>query len=306
MNFDYVRLLTDTGKILWKHKSIWALVLVPIMIAFIPIILVLIPFLGLAGIGPDPNMMDMDTMSATFFLGFIAIFILSAIINLFASAASNASVSLGLVRAERGEGPTDFMILLREGFPYFWRIMGVMLVIGLTIGLVFSLISLLSFALIAVTIGIAAICLQPLYILMAPLMYLMIGIQDAAQIAVVTKEMSVIDAIKHAFQVVREHVWKYIIISLAIYFGATILSIFLVFPMMIPMFAAFPLMNAGNLIESQSAGVIAGFMMCFFFPVMLFISSIIGALMKIALGLTYLRLTSVSQETENQVIFNEP
>ena len=306
MKFDVVDLLTSTVKILWKHKSIWALILVPIVIAFLPFIVFFVPLLGLMGFGPDPNMLDMDTISSVFFLAFLVVFVISALVNLFASAASNASASLGIIRAERGEGSTNFMILIRESFPYFWRILGVMLVIGLTIGLVFTVISFLSFALIAVTIGMAAICLQPLYILMAPLMYLMMGIQDAAQIAVITEDMSVMDAIKHAFQVVREHVWKYILISLVIYFGGTILSTFIVFPVMIPMFAAFPLIDAGSLTESQSAGVIVGFMMCFFFPAMLFISSIIGALMKTALGLTYLRLAPSGQKTENQVIFSEP
>ena len=305
MNFDYMRLLTDTGKTLWKHKSIWALVLVPIIIAFIPVIVVFIPLFGLAGFGPNPNTLDIDSMSAVLFLAFLVVFILSALVNLIASAASNASVSLGLIRAERGEGSTNFMILIRESFPYFWRIMGVMLVIGLTIGLVFSLMSLLSFALIAVTIGMAAICLQPLYILMAPLMYLMIGVQDTAQIAVITEDMSVMDAIKHAFQVVREHVWKYILISLVIYFGGTFLSTFIVIPLMIPVFAIFPLMDMGNFSDSQTASLILGFMMCFFFPSMLLISSFLGALMKTALGLTYLRLAPSGQKTENRVIFSE-
>ena len=304
MNFDYVSILTDSVKTLWKHKSIWALILAPILIAFLPFIVVFLPIFGLANL--DPNTLDTDTFPTLFLIGFVTVFVLSALIGLLARTVSNASFSLGLIRAERGEGSTNFMVLIRESIPYFWRILGVMLVIGLTMGLVFGLIFLLSFVLIAVTIGMASICLQPFYILLAPLMYLVMGMQDAAQIAIIDKNLSVGDALKHAFQVVREHVWKYVIVSLIIYFGTMILSTLLIFPFMIPMFAAVPIMESGNFSDSQNTIIVAGFLMCIFYPVMILFSSFVAALMKTALGLTYLRLTSTRQETENQVIFSEP
>ena len=305
MNFDYVNLLTDTWKTVWKNKSIWILVLIPMLVSFLPIIMVFIPIFGLAGFDPNPNTLNVDAMSSIFFLAFIAVFILSALLNLFASSASNASVSLGVIRAERGEGSTNFMILLREGFPYFWRMMGVILIIGLAIGLVFGLISLLSAVLIAVTIGMASFCVQPLYLLITPLMFVMMGAQEAAQIAVIKKDLSVVDAIKHALEVVREHVWKYVIIALVIYFASMILSFVIIFPLMVPMFAAFPLVEGAGLNDSQAAVMISGFMICLFFPAMMLMSSFVRALLKVSPGLAYLRLTPPAQETENQVIFSE-
>jgi hypothetical protein len=222
--------------------------------------------------------------------------LVSTVVNYAVRSVSISAATLGVVRAERGEGSTKFMDLLKDGLPYFWRILGVMLVINLTLGLVITILSLLAFLLILVTIGMASICVQPLTFLLMPFMFLVVGVLEAAQVAVIAKDMNVMDAIKHALQVVRAHVWKYVIITLIVYFGSSILTSFIIMPMMLPLVFVPFLLEFTHEMSMQSVALISVLFFSIFFPVLMLVSSVLGVFMKASLDLTYLRLTSPAEE----------
>jgi len=293
MSFDYSSILTRAGQITWKHKSIWGLLALPMVIAFLPFMLFSIFFLIVMTItkGDVP-----DFIYFSLALIFLLTIVISTIVNYAVRTASSSAATLGIVRAERGEGSTKFMDLLRDGLPYFWRILGLMLVVNLTIGLVFTIFSMLAFMLIVVTIGMASFCIQPIMILLTPMMFLMIGVLEAAQIAIILENMSVMDAIKHAIQVVRTHVWKYVIITLIVYFGSMILTSIVITPLMMPLFILPVLLEFGQEISMQSMALISVLFFCIFFPIMILISSLLGVFMKTSLNLTYLRLTSPAEK----------
>jgi len=293
MSFDYSSILTRAGQVTWKHKSIWGLLALPMVIAFLPFMLFSIFFLIVMTItkGDVP-----DFIYFSLALIFLLTIVISTIVNYAVRTVSSSAATLGIVRAERGEGSTKFMDLLRDGLPYFWRILGLMLVVNLTIGLVFTIFSMLAFMLIVVTIGMASFCIQPIMILLTPMMFLMIGVLEAAQIAIILENMSVMDAIKHALQVVRTHVWKYVIITLIVYFGSMILTSIVITPLMMPLFILPVLLEFGQEISMQSMALISVLFFCIFFPIMILISSLLGVFMKTSLNLTYLRLTSPAEK----------
>ena len=293
MSFDYSSILTRAGQITWKHKSIWGLLALPMVIAFLPFMLFSIFFLIVMTItkGDVP-----DFIYFSLALIFLLTIVISTIVNYAVRTVSSSAATLGIVRGERGEGSTKFMDLLRDGLPYFWRILGLMLVVNLTIGLVFTIFSMLAFMLIVVTIGMASFCIQPIMILLTPMMFLMIGVLEAAQIAIILENMSVMDAIKHALQVVRTHVWKYVIITLIVYFGSMILTSIVITPLMMPLFILPVLLEFGQEISMQSMALISVLFFCIFFPIMILISSLLGVFMKTSLNLTYLRLTSPAEK----------
>ncbi|MCE9645453.1 MAG: hypothetical protein K8S20_05580 [Chloroflexi bacterium] len=294
MNFDYGSVLTRAGQITWRCKSIWGLLLLPMLAGSLPFLLFL------AFLAPVIMKADADISSAAYnFLGvvFLIIFAVFTPVNYGLRALASSAATLGVVRAERGEGSTQFMDLLRDGLPYFWRTLGVMLIVNLTIGLAFFVFSMLAFALILVTIGMASICLQPIMILLTPLSFLMVAFMESAQLAVIVDDMHVTDAIKSAFQRVRAHVWKYILLMLIVYLVSSILTSFIVTPLMLPIFFVPFLLESGRQIGTQSL-----LFSCIFLPLMILISTTIGVFMKITLDLTSLRL---AQKTENQVIFNK-
>ena len=293
MNFDYSSILTRAGQITWRHKSIWGLIFLPMIVAFIPFILFFIFFLAVMTITEwDVS----NTLLVIVALVFLMTLVVSTIVNCAVRTASISAATLGIFRAERGQGSTKFMDLLRDGLPYFWRILGVMLVVNLTLGLIIMIFNLLVFVLIVITIGMASICLQPIMILLMPFMFLVLGLLQAAQMGVVAENMSVMDAIKHALQVVRAHIWKYVIITLIVYFFSSILSSFIVMPMMLPVFFVPFLLELGNGMNMQNLALTTALLFCIFFPLMILVSSVIGVFMKASLDITYLRLALPVEE----------
>jgi hypothetical protein len=95
------------------------------------------------------------------------------------------------------------------------------------------------------------------------------------------------------------------IMTIIIYFGITILSSLIMVPMMIPFisFAVFA-ESSTEMNNFPILGIMVAFS-CIFFPIMVLVSSISQTLLKTSLTLTYLRLNTPQQKTENDVIFSD-
>lgn len=291
MNFDYGNILTRTLQITWKHKVFWGILTIPMLISF-AIFPVMFLFLYFFEENQTTEIGALITLGFFFFTFIIVIAF--TVLQVFALSA----VTLGIVRVEKGEGSLKFIDLLQDSREYFWRQLGVFMIIQFSIGLIFTVFFAFVFAATMVTMGLASICLQPIIILLTPLMFLGIGVLEAAHTAVITENLSAWDAVKRGFEIVRDHVWKYIILTVIVYFSVTLVSSFLTFPMLIPLMG-FPIFAESG--SEMLMGVTALFA-CIFFPVMILISVISQTLLKVSLDLTYLRLT---HKGENQVIFSE-
>ena len=282
MNFDYGNILTRSLQITWKHKSFWLFMMFPMLIASGMFIAFAVPVFFLS---------ENDEMIGLVLAGWVAVLVLGTIINLVASTAGITSLTLGILRTERGEGSTSFMDLVRDGFQYFGRAFGAVLIIQLSIGAVFTVFFLCVALLSAVTMGLASICLQPIIILLTPFSFLVVAVMDSALVAVIDEDLGAWDAVKRALGVVREHVWKFIIISLIVYLGVSILSGFFVLPAMIPAMALPIMMESGMEIGGQEVILTMLVFACLFFPLMSLLSGVTGTFMTSVLELSYLRLT---------------
>lgn len=299
MNFDYGNVLARALQVTWKHKSILALALAPMLMSFLFMPLFAVPFFLMSG---SDGFVFTDTAGTVLTTAFSIFFVLSLIFSYSLQTLSMSAATLGIVRAERNEGSLLFLDLVRDGIQYFWRILGTMLIIGLTIGMAFFVFFMLMFLLTLVTMGLASFCMQPIMILLTPLLFLMLGLMEGAQVAVVAEGLGAWDAVKRAVQVVRANVWKYVIITIVIYIASTILSTLMMAPLAASMFA-FPVMfemGAESTYGAMKAVSIA--VMCIFMLVAAVIQGVVGTWMKVSLALTYLRLTKT---TEDQVAFVE-
>ncbi len=291
MNFDYGNILTRTLQISWKHKVFWGILTLPLLVSF-AMFPVMFLFLFFFEENQTSEVNALVTLGFFFFTFIIVI--VSTILQVFALSA----VTLGIVRVDKGEGSLKFIDLLQDSREYFWRQLGVFMIIQFSVGLIFAAFFAFVFAAMIVTMGLASLCLQPIIILLMPLIFLVIGVLEAAYTAVVAENLSAWDAVRRGFEIVRDHIWKYIIITFIVYFGVTLVSSVLTFPMFIPIMG-FPIFAESG--SEMLLGVMALFI-CIFFPVMILISVISQTLLKVSLDLTYLHLT---QKAENQVIFNE-
>lgn len=283
MNFDYGNTLRRSFQITWKHKSLWLFSVFPLLLSLVMGFIFVAPVFLL-----QDNMDDVtEGMAiAVWLAGLVATGIGSIILG----TAGSASLTLGIFRIEQGEGSTLFVDLVRDGLPYFWRALGVVLIIQLTVGAVFSIFFLAVFLLTIVTLGFASICLQPVMLLSTPLSFLVIALMDGALTEVITGDLNAWESVKRAFEVVRAHIWKFIILTMIVYFGVSILSGFLAFPAMIPVVVAPLLLESGMNMSGQMVLLILAVFLSIFLPLMLLLSGVTGTFMTSALELAYLRL----------------
>lgn len=291
MNFDYGNILTRAFQITWKHKVFWGILAIPmaISLAISPVMLLIFFFIE------ENQTSEINTLVIITF--FILVFILAIFFTLLHIVGISA-VTLGIVRVEQGNGSLKFMDLIKDSREYFWRQLGVYMIIQLSLGIIFAAFFAFMFVMSIVTIGLASICFQPIMLLLTPFMSLNFGVLEAAHTAVVTENLTAWDAVKRSFEIVRDHIWKYIILTVIVYIGVTLVSSFFVFPVFVP------IMIIPIFIESGS-GVLMGFsvvLTCIFVLVMSFVSVISQVFLKASLDVTYLRLT---HKSENQVIFSE-
>ncbi|MBI3167077.1 MAG: hypothetical protein HYZ22_01255, partial [Chloroflexi bacterium] len=247
MNFDYGNILTRAFQITWKYKSFWLFMMFPMLVGSIIFLAFIVPVFFLED---DEEMMGLVMV---FWLGVIA---LGMIASLLVSTAGMTSLTLGVLRAERGEGSTAFMDLVRDGFTYFGRALGAVLIIQLSIGAVFTAFFLCVGVLTVVTMGIASICLQPIMLLLTPLSFLVMAVMYGALVAVIDEDLGAWDAVKRAIVIVRENMWKFVIITLIVYFGTTFVTSILIFPMMMPIMGVPFLMESNVDINGQMIALI--------------------------------------------------
>lgn len=287
MNFDFGDVLTRAWKLTWKHKVLWAISILPFftMLLFLPFWLMLLFQKNVDFNAISTWMENPVYMTTAIFVYFVVI-----VFSVFLQIASRSSLTLGIYRAEAVLQPVTFVDLLRNGFRYFWRILGVSLVIGIGIMLLFIAFFAILAVLSVVTMGFAMVCFQPLFILMMPLFLLVMALTEQSESAIIADEMNVMDALKRAYELIRSNFWKYVLITLIVYFGMNILISMVTFPLMIPMFFfMIRSMEAGpdfnSIIRMQAVfGVVI-------LPLIALAQGFSLTYMKSAMMLTYLRLT---------------
>jgi hypothetical protein len=287
MNFDIGEVLSRAWQITWKHKVLWVINLLPFLISFLffPIWLILV----------FQRNFDLDRISNWMqnpvYVGLIVIvYLLFFIVSIFLQVASRSSVTLGIYRAETGIQPVAFMDLVKNGFLYFWRFLGISFLVGAGFLVVFVTLFALMGVLSVVTMGIAALCFQPLFLLMIPFIWLVMAFMEQSESAIIADKMNVMDSLKQAYELIKSNFWKYVLITLVLYVGMGALTSLLVFPFMIPMFF-FMMRNLDSGMDFNSIMRMQAIFGLVIFPLIAVVQGFSLTYMKSTMMLVYLRLT---------------
>ena len=287
MNFDFGDVLTRAWKITWKHKVLWVISVLPFLTMFL-----ILPFWLILLFQQNLDFNAIPTWMENPFYRTIAILVYLVMIvsSMFLQIASRSSLTLGIYTAEAGLQPVSFVHLLQNGFRYFWRILGNSLLIGLGMMVVFLGFFVILGALSVVTMGFAMLCIQPLFFLMIPLFMLVMTLLEQSESAIVADELKVMDALKRAYELIKANIWKYVLITLIVYFGTNILISVVTFPLMIPMFFFMMRSMQGGLDFNSMIRMQAVFGVVIL-PLMALLQGFSLTYIKSAMMLTYLRLT---------------
>jgi hypothetical protein len=291
MDFDFGDVLTRAWKITWKHKVLWIIgILFGFLVSFMfPLMFspILFPILM------QNARMDVRT-TPVFMLGGILLFLLFIVALYPVSVLTQSSLTLGVLHANEENGETlSAMDLIKKSLPFFWRVLGLMVLFAVGMGLVNIIIQVILFLLIILTLGIGTICMMPLMLLMYPALYGAIVWMEQAMNAIIVDNMSVTEAAKQGWDLLRSNLMSMTLVALVVYLGVGLVTGLLMAPMMIPLFIV-----PFGFMENQTNWTILSISLLWtlaFIPVFAVVMGMSMIFSKSAWVLTYLRLTRSSK-----------
>jgi len=202
----------------------------------------------------------------------------------------------GTVKAEDGAETMTFGELFESGKPFFWRILGLNILLGLALFLVIIVLMLPIIGITALTMGIGLICLIPFICILVPAMWLAGVVIEQANIAVVVEDIGIIDGLKHGWEVCRDNTGNMIVMALILVLGGGIVGIVIALPLILIIVPVMFGIIGGLAAESEKiigGGLaIAGLWFLAYLPVLIVLGGILRAYISTAWTLTYLHLTA--------------
>jgi len=215
---------------------------------------------------------------------FVVLVIVLVIVSIFLGTLGRIGLIKGTYQAERGAERLNFGELFSESRPYFWRVFGLALLIGLIAVLAFAPLALFG----ALTAGIGFICVLPLICILIPVLWALSVVIEQANVAIVLENLGIGDGFRRGWEVVRANVGPILLLTLVIFVGSGILGFIIAIPII---GAALPLIFSA---ASNTTGPIWITVICcaVYFPILLVLSGILNAYVQSVWTLTFVRLTA--------------
>ncbi|HTX92836.1 MAG TPA: hypothetical protein VMC09_16620 [Anaerolineales bacterium] len=285
---DYGDILGRAWRIVWKHKALWLVSMLP---GLATLFSVPTTFIFNPTVAPVLSNSLSSISGQTWFplIGsFVNIVILILMIPF--SIIALSTVIKGVARAEAGTEKLPLGELLKDSLPYFWRILGLMLMTIVAYFIVIVGIELISLVLAVITLGIGLLCILPLLLLLIPGFYLAYALLDLSYGAIVVDNLGVFAGLGRGWEIMKKNFWPVVLITLIVYVGMGILIGILLVPLFFPLF--FVMFSATSQ-AAASRSVVLGSLGCVvaFLPFYIVLMGAVTAYMRSIWTLTYLRLS---------------
>lgn len=202
----------------------------------------------------------------------------------------------GTVLADGGAEKLSAGQLFGEGRRYFWRVLGLNLLIW-----VLSLLLVIAVALIAIftsifTLGLALILWIPLLCLAVPIGWAISVLIEQMNTALVVEDLGVFEAIERGWEVFQKNIGSMIVMGLVLILGAWLAGLLIGAPFLLLMVpVGIGLFTTGQQ-SLLSIGLICGLI---YLPVLVVLGGILNAYVGSAWTLTFLRLTGKPAAAEH-------
>lgn len=296
MSFDFGEILTRAVKITWKHKVLWLFSALPAILSFL---FVPFMFLPIFFSETDPYREPFFVNQPAYVVLFIGFSLLISALSVVLYAISSSAVTLGVLQVDGGAEKLGTRKLFENSKSYLWRVLGVVLLIGLGISLLFMVIFGCMSLIGAMTVGLGFICMMPLFLVIYLIMMVLYGFIEVSQAAVVVDDIGVTDAIRRGWKLVTANFWRVLLISFVVYMGISILSSIIVLLFLTPFFFV-PFLAEGGRFEPapRTMSLIMGGFSLLLFPVMALIQGVTITFLKATYAIVYLRLTKPQDESQ--------
>jgi len=227
---DFGKILKDAWKTVWKHKVIFYF---GFLMAIPSIFMGLITGIGFFFLTEErlfSFLENADTAPLFLILYFIFIFAFS-ILSYAMAALSFTGVLKGTLDLKDQEESISFSELWNASLPYFWRIFGVFFIVFFVLFLVVMLPLFFLVFVGVLTAGVGFLCLLPLIFLIIPLEILGYLLASIAMAAVVAEDLGVFDAIRRAWDVLKQKFWLLVLMTIILAFLQWAASMIVMVPM---------------------------------------------------------------------------
>jgi hypothetical protein len=285
VNFDFGEVLSRAWQITWKHKVLW---IIGILTSFFTALM--FPLMFAPALLPVLIQNDRMDLALPFLAGFAVLFLLFMLALYPLSTLAQISLTLGVLDVQQDdEQRSRVSELLKRSLPFFWRVLGLMLLFAAVMTLAILIIQFIGLFLTIVTFGVGAICMAPLSFLMYPIIYGSAVWMEQAMNGIIVDNMTVMEAARHGWNLVRNNLGPLGLMALIIYFGVGMIIGVVLVPMLIPAF----MLPLGFLEQEVNWAIVSISVVCtaVFIPLFAILSGLSLVFTKSAWVLAYLRLT---------------
>ncbi len=234
----YGKILKKTWNTLWKHKIIlWAglIMITPGIIIGLAYGIFLAFFSAgffqkLDTLVNAPTAPVSDETVLLYILLAIAAYFAFLVLGLFLHTFSQTTAIAGTLAAKDREEKLNFTELWQASKPYFGRILSLILLTGLAVFLLLVIPYFLIFIATIATMGIGILCFIPFILLIIPLAMIGYIVKSLSLAALVAEDLSIPDAIKRAWILLKEKFWSLIVFELILYGILLLVSVIFMVP----------------------------------------------------------------------------
>jgi hypothetical protein len=223
----------------------------------------------------------------------ILIILFLVVVGIFLSTIGRIGLVRGTQQAESGAASLTFGELFSGSMPYFWRVFGLNLVVGLAVSIIAILIALMAVLGTVATLGLGLFCIIPLVCVLVPVLWFVGVIVEQASIAIVMENLGIMDGLRRGWEVVRANLGTMIVMALILVLGVGGIGGFIIaLPVAL---IVLPALIGVAINEGRVTGgslVLAGVCFIAYLPVLLVLSGILRSYIESAWTLTFMRLTA--------------
>jgi hypothetical protein len=309
MNFNFGEVLSRAWQIIWKHKVLWIFGVLASCSQ------------GGRGYNPGSNgggggtgrpgptnlppqlerLIEVIAQNATTFIILaVSLVCIFWLISIFLGTIGRIGLIRGTWEVEGGAQNLIFGPLFSESTPYFWRVFGLSLIVGLPfILLIGALVAALIVFGVAMSqgnqnsafgfLGVLPVFLACLCVLI-PLGIVVNMILRQAERAIVLENTSVLPGLSRGWDIFRSHLGEIILMAIILGVIGVVTGFIIAIPVFIVVIPAVIAFAAGNA-QNWTPMIVAGALLCLYIPISLLLNGIVISFTESAWTLTYMRLT---------------
>lgn len=231
-----------------------------------------------------------ETMFAITLAIFAFAMILVVIFGLF-NVFGRVGLIQGTLQAEAGEA-INARSLLSQGARFFWRVLGLNILLNIVVFIVMGTLIFGGLAFSMVTLGIGMLCFIPLICLLIPLSILYYVYIEVANVALISEDIDVFEAIRRGYEVLRANLANFAIMALILAIGGGLLSFLISLPLIALIAPLFIAAISGNQAAISSSIGFLGIGLIIVIPLLILVQGIIRTFIQSAWTFTYTELTA--------------